>query len=160
MAARKARLPQAGPPDSETSAAPEVPDFDLGPVHVLVVDDNEIDRQVGEEFCRLLGFSCEFARDGEEAVAAARAGRFDLIMMDICMPRMDGVEAARLIRQLAGPAGDRPIIAVTANADHLDVADYLAAGIFATVAKPIAAAKLFDAIGRALASRKPVRNSS
>ena len=159
MAVRNPRLPQEEPPGPEISAAPEVPDFDLKPAHVLVVDDNEIDLQVGEEFCRLLGFSCEFARDGAEAVAAAGVVRFDLILMDICMPRMDGVEAARLIRQLPGPAGMRPIIAITANADHLDVADYLAAGIFATVAKPIAAAKLFDAIGRALAGGKPMRKS-
>ncbi len=68
---------------------------------------------------------------------AARSGRFDLILMDIKMPRMDGVAATREIRRMAGPAGAVPIIALTANADPEDAAGYLAAGMNGVVEKPM-----------------------
>ena len=93
-------------------------------------------------------FDCtsESAEDGVEAVEAAKSGRFDLILMDIKMPRIDGVQATRAIRELPGHAGRVPIIALTANADTDEVAQYLAAGMRCVVEKPIKPERLLEAL--------------
>ena len=92
---------------------------------------------VAEALCEMFDCTSEQVVDGVEAVEAARSGRFDLILMDIKMPRMDGVAATRAIRELPGRAGAAPIVALTANADPADVATYLAAGMQDVVEKPI-----------------------
>jgi len=120
--------------------------------HVLVVDDNATNRMVVEALCEMFECSTESVTDGVEAVEAARTGRFDMILMDIKMPRMDGVTATRQIRQLPPPAGRLPIIALTANADAEDVARYLAAGMLCVVEKPIKPDALLSALQDALAS--------
>jgi CheY-like chemotaxis protein len=119
--------------------------------HILVVDDNATNRMVVEALCEMFDCSTESVVDGVEAVEAAKAGRFDVILMDIKMPRMDGVTAAREIRKLAGPAGRAPIIALTANADPDEVSRYLAAGMCAVVEKPIKPERLLEALESALA---------
>jgi CheY-like chemotaxis protein len=121
--------------------------------HVLVVDDNATNRMVAEALCEMFECSCESVVDGVEAVEAARTGRFDLILMDIRMPRMDGLEASRAIRALPGPAGAVPIIALTANADADEVQQYLAAGMRCVVEKPIKPERLMEALDDALAER-------
>jgi CheY-like chemotaxis protein len=118
---------------------------------VLVVDDNATNRMVVEALCEMFDCSTESVVDGVEAVEAARAGRFDVILMDIKMPRMDGVTAAREIRKLPAPAGLVPIIALTANADPDEVAEYVAAGMRAVVEKPIKPERLMEALESALA---------
>lgn len=107
------------------------------PAHILIVDDNATNRMVAEALCEMFDCTSEQVADGVEAVEAARTGRFDLILMDIKMPRMDGVAATRAIRELPGPAGAAPIVALTANAGPEDVAVYLAAGMQDVVEKPI-----------------------
>src|SRR4029077_6130143 len=77
-------------------------------------------------------------------------GRFDLILMDIKMPKMDGVAATRAIRQLGGLAGAVPIIALTANAEPEDSAEYLAAGMNGVVEKPMKPEHLLAALQHAL----------
>jgi len=119
-------------------------------IHVLVVDDNATNRMVAEGLCEMFGCTSECAEDGEQAVEAARSGRFDLILMDIKMPRMDGMEATRQIRQLPGKAGQAPIIALTANADPEDAKAYLACGMVSVVEKPIKPERLLDAMNAAL----------
>ncbi len=119
--------------------------------HVLVVDDNATNRMVVEALCEMFDCSTESVVDGVEAVEAAKAGRFDVILMDIKMPRMDGVTAAREIRQLPAPAGRVPIVALTANADPDEVAVYIAAGMRAVVEKPIKPERLMEALEAALA---------
>jgi two-component system, sensor histidine kinase len=121
--------------------------------HILVVDDNATNRMVVEALCEMFNCSTESVVDGVEAVEAAKAGRFDVILMDIKMPRMDGVTAAREIRKLPGHAGQAPIIALTANADADEVAQYLAAGMRSVVEKPIKPEKLMEALDAALAER-------
>jgi CheY-like chemotaxis protein len=121
-------------------------------VHVLVVDDNATNRMVAQALCEMFGCTCEAAADGVEAVEAARAGRFDLILMDIKMPRMDGVSAARAIRALPGEAGETPIVALTANADPDDAADYLAAGMDGVVEKPMKPEHLLAVLQQATGS--------
>lgn len=79
-----------------------------------------------------------------------QTGHFDLVLMDIKMPVMDGVEATRAIRALSGPAAGVPILALTANADPRDAADYMAAGMDGVARKPIQPDVLLDAIRRVL----------
>lgn len=118
--------------------------------HVLVVDDNATNRMVAQALCEMFDCTCESANDGEEAVEAARAGRFDLILMDIKMPVMDGVAATRAIRALGGPASQVPIIALTANAEPEDAEGYLAAGMNGVVEKPMKPEHLLAALQAAL----------
>jgi CheY-like chemotaxis protein len=118
--------------------------------HVLVVDDNATNRMVAEALCEMFECTCECVEDGAEAVEAARSGRFDLILMDIRMPRMDGVEATRAIRALGGQAGAVPIIALTANADPEDAQSYVDNGMQCVVEKPIKPEKLLIAMNEAL----------
>jgi CheY-like chemotaxis protein/signal transduction histidine kinase len=122
-----------------------------GAAHVLVVDDNATNRMVAEALCEMFDCTSETAEDGMEAVEAARTGRFDLILMDIKMPRMDGIAAARAIRSLEGPEAMTPIVALTANVDPEDARSYLAAGMCCVVEKPIKPDRLLQAINVALA---------
>jgi len=115
----------------------EEPTMDARSAHILIVDDNATNRMVAEALCEMFDCTSEQVVDGVEAVEAARSGRFDLILMDIKMPRMDGVTATRAIRELPGLAGQAPIVALTANADPNDVATYIAAGMQDVVEKPI-----------------------
>ena len=121
------------------------------PAHVLVVDDNATNRMVAQTLCRIYGASSEAAVDGVEAVELAGSGAFDLVLMDIRMPRMDGVQATRAIRALVGAPGRLPIIALTANAEPEAAAEYLAAGMDAVVEKPIQSDVLLGAMRAALA---------
>ena len=118
--------------------------------HVLVVDDNATNRMVVEALCEMFDCSTESVTDGVEAVEAARHGRFDVILMDIKMPRMDGVTATREIRAFGGPASLTPIIALTANADPDEVREYMQAGMQGVVEKPIKPERLLDALELAL----------
>lgn len=115
-------------------------------LHVLIADDNATNRLVAETLCAMFGCTTESVEDGAEAVAAVRQGRFDLVLMDIRMPNLDGVGATRQIRALAGAAADIPILALTANADPWDAASYIAQGMSAVVEKPIKAERLYAAI--------------
>jgi CheY-like chemotaxis protein len=118
--------------------------------HVLVVDDNATNRMVAEALCEMFDCTSECAEDGVEAVEAAKTGRFDLILMDIKMPRMDGVEATRAIRALGGRNAVVPIIALTANADPENAFGYLASGMSSVVEKPIKPEALLAAMNACL----------
>ena len=121
-------------------------------IHVLVVDDNATNRFVACNLLEMFGTTSETAQNGREAVEAARVGDFDLILMDIKMPVMDGVQATAVIRGLGGPVAAVPIIALTANADERDAVAYLAAGMDGIVQKPIQPDLLLDAMRRALSA--------
>ncbi len=126
--------------------------------HVLIVDDNATNRMVVEALCETFDCTSEQVEDGVEAVEAARSGRFDIILMDIKMPRMDGVEATRAIRALPGKTGQTPIIALTAKAAPADIQSYLAAGMQNLVEKPIAPDRLLEAMNTALAAAEDAAN--
>lgn len=118
--------------------------------HVLVVDDNATNRMVAEALCEMFDCTSESAEDGVEAVEAAGSGRFDLILMDIKMPRLDGVEATRAIRAMSGARGCVPIIALTANADRDDAKKYIDSGMSSVVEKPIKPEALLAAMNACL----------
>lgn len=119
--------------------------------HILVVDDNATNRMVAETLCSMFGCTTEPAEDGEAAVEAAATGRFDLILMDIRMPRLDGVGATRQIRAMPKPIGCIPIIALTANADADETASYLGAGMNGVVEKPMKPDQLLQVVRDTLA---------
>ena len=131
---------------------PDAPLFDG--LRVLLVEDNATNRLIATRMLEALGARVTTADDGVQGVAAAREG-FDLILMDIQMPVMDGVEATQRIRALPGPAGAMPILAMTANALAHQQASYLAAGMDGAIAKPLSPLALTQAIVRALTTEPP-----
>ena len=118
------------------------------PLHILVADDNRVNHKVLSALLGPLGHQLDFVADGGRAVAAVEFGAFDLVLMDVNMPVMDGLAATRKIRSLSGPAAKLPIIALTANAMVGDKETYLAAGMNDYVSKPIRIAELLAAIAR------------
>ena len=137
-------------PAAEPVGVESVEDGLLDGVNILLVEDNATNRLVARTMLNRLGATVAEAEDGVAGLTAARSGRFDLILMDIQMPHMGGVDASRAIRGLKGPAGQVPIIALTANAMTHQRAEYAAAGMNGMVAKPIAAGALLAEISRLL----------
>lgn len=116
---------------------------------ILIAEDHPLNRRVAGIVLEGAGLRYEFAEDGAAAVAAVRTGRFDLVLMDVHMPRMDGLEATRAIRALPGPQSAIPIIAVTAASPD-EVSECREAGMDDFVSKPISAAALLERIAENL----------
>ena len=137
-------------PPSRSSAPPKLvaPD-DFSKLNVLLVEDNPVNQKVAAEILRLGGIEPEIAPNGLAAVAAVKDGHFDLVLMDIQMPEMDGRAATTVIRNELGLA-DLPIIAMTAHTMAGDRDKCLAVGMNDYVAKPIDSELLFKAIGNAV----------
>ena len=140
-----------GPEDASTET-----DLEISPegVHVLLVEDNEINREIATLLLTEAGFTLEEAVDGSEAVekvASSGPGHFDVVLMDIQMPVMDGYAAARAIRALEDPSlADVPIIAMTANAFAEDIQAARDAGMDAHISKPIDVPTMMATLGRVL----------
>jgi PAS domain S-box-containing protein len=126
----------------------------LAGVRVLVVEDNATNRLIATKLLENLGAEVETAADGYVGVEAAAQGVFDLILMDIQMPGIDGVEAARRIRALGGAPAATPIVALTANVLAHQRQSYLEAGMDGVVGKPIAPVALVAEIAQAAARRE------
>jgi signal transduction histidine kinase/ActR/RegA family two-component response regulator len=138
------------------AAAPALSPVEVagGALHVLIVDDNATNRMVAQTLCEMFGCTCESVEDGAAAVEAATTGRFGLVLMDVKMPGMDGVEATRRIRSGRAAGSQVPILALTANADPADAAFYRASGMNGVVEKPVKPERLLDAMSAVL--REPV----
>ncbi len=125
------------------------------PLLVLVAEDNPTNQMLMRELLTKAGIRADLVADGREAVAAMRERPYDLILMDVMMPELDGVAATRQIRALPGAAGRVPIVAVTANASDDDHAAFENAGMDMVITKPIRYRQLAElfATGGWLSSR-------
>jgi two-component system sensor histidine kinase/response regulator len=124
---------------------------------VLIADDNRINQELATELLRLVDLKVEVADNGRIAVDMARGGAYDLILMDMQMPEMDGLEASRLIRAVR-ELDATPIVAMTASAFGADRDACLAAGMNDHIGKPVNPATLYDKMLRWLdESRKAPR---
>jgi signal transduction histidine kinase/CheY-like chemotaxis protein len=117
---------------------------------ILVVEDNEVNQLLITRMLARRGHVVQLARDGEQALRRLEREPFDLVLMDVHLPGMDGVAATRRIRQMRAPRCRVPIIALTADAMMGDRDRYLAAGMDDYISKPIDTGALHDAIARAL----------
>jgi len=145
-------LPRAAFADEATIPTRAPPLADDVPSRVLVADDNETNRQIVAALLEPFGLDLTLVADGQEAVEAFARDRFDLVLMDIQMPRLNGVEATRMIRLREAREGlpRTPILALSANVMTHQVAEYRACGVDGLVAKPIQAERLIEAISQAL----------
>ena len=113
---------------------------------ILLVEDNEINQQVAQEILEGSGFVVEIANDGQEAVTMVEESQYEIVLMDINMPVMDGYTATREIRNLKSEIRNIPIIAMTASAMTQDVEKAHEAGMNGHVAKPIDTKELFSTL--------------
>jgi CheY-like chemotaxis protein len=122
------------------------------PAHnrILVAEDLETNQELARIYLRAGGYQSEFVSNGAEAVTAVQSKSYDLVLMDIQMPQMDGIAAAKAIRSLDGPARNIPIIAMTANVFPEQLRRIKAAGINAHVAKPVELDDLLGELNRLL----------
>jgi len=112
---------------------------------ILLAEDNELNLEIALAMLHGVGLDVDTAANGREALTLAQAGAYDLVLMDMQMPDMDGLEATRAIRALPGWQ-DRPIVALTANAFDEDRRACAAAGMNDFMAKPIDAAALYGCL--------------
>lgn len=122
-------------------------------LRILMADDAAANRELVSAILGSMGVALETVTDGAEAVEAARAGLYDLILMDVHMPVMDGLDATRAIRGFEGPAGQVPIIALTANVQPDQVRRCREAGMDDHVGKPVQVDELLRVMAARLAQR-------
>jgi signal transduction histidine kinase/ActR/RegA family two-component response regulator len=143
---------QRGLAQAEEEAAPAELAVQQRSVRVLAAEDNPVNQKVLKAIVEPMDVELSIVGDGRSAVEAWRGGEFDIILMDIQMPVMDGITAAKTIRaaETNENRARTPILALTANALVHQVEEYMEAGMDGHVAKPIEISKLYDAMGRAL----------
>ena len=138
---------------AEEEQKTEASAYDFAGKRILLVEDNELNREIAEEILEEDGFIVDTAEDGTVAVKKVRSaniGDYDLVLMDVQMPVMDGYEATRQIRAMESDISGIPIIAMTANAFEEDRKAALEAGMNEHIAKPINVKELFAAMAKFL----------
>jgi CheY-like chemotaxis protein len=133
---------------------------DAGSLRILAAEDNATNRLVLSTLLSQVGADVDVVCDGKEAVEAYEAGDWDLILMDVHMPNMDGMAATRAIRQIEALKGcpRTPIIALTANAMAHHKAEYIECGMDTMVAKPVKLTELIMAMETVMA-QGPARDA-
>ncbi|HWT51204.1 MAG TPA: ATP-binding protein, partial [Caulobacter sp.] len=146
IAAPAVEPPKIAPP-AESDLAP------LAGLRILIVDDNRVNRLIAALSIEALGAETVAAGSGAAAIEAAAGSVFDVILMDVNMPGMDGLEATRRIRALAGGGAKAPVLALTADVMRQQQQAYLAAGMNGVVPKPFSPAQLLSEIVRVCEGR-------
>jgi PAS domain S-box-containing protein len=139
-----------GRPEGQTAPTLAIPAGPVGGLRILVADDSEDNRFLVAQYLKDLGCHLEFAEDGQVAIEKFGSGNFDLVLMDLQMPVLDGYEAARCIRQWEEEQKRplTPIIALTASALESELQKAIDAGCTACLRKPIRLITLLEAIGK------------
>lgn len=106
-------------------------------LHILVAEDNAVNQRVVEKLLKRLGCTCQVVNNGRQVVTLLKEGHYDLVLMDIMMPELDGMEATRQIRALNNASAHIPIVAFTANGMRTDQDACLAAGMNDFISKPV-----------------------
>jgi signal transduction histidine kinase/DNA-binding response OmpR family regulator len=145
-------LSETGTRDDKVQRAPERPAVDPGlaerhPLRILLAEDNAVNRKVAQRLLANMGYSSDVAENGLEAIEALEQKEFDVVLMDVQMPELDGLEATRRIRA-RWPERPVHIVAMTANAMAGDREQCLAAGMNDYVSKPIRPPELAEALAR------------
>jgi CheY-like chemotaxis protein len=150
-------LPLDSPSESRREEEPETrPEAQPRRLRVLMAEDNLINQRVGAAILRKQGHSVVLAGNGREALAALERERFDLVLMDVQMPEMDGFETAAAIRAREKGSGRRlPILALTAHVMKGDRERCLAAGMDGYVSKPIDFTQLAQVIEQVVEPDRP-----
>jgi signal transduction histidine kinase/DNA-binding NarL/FixJ family response regulator len=147
----------AEPVESEPISEPESV---IRPLNVLVADDNATNQRLLAALLRGAGHNVTVVANGRKAVEAVMHEPFDIVLMDVQMPVMDGIKAVSHIRALPPPKCDIPIIAVTADALNGAAERYRAAGMDGYLGKPLSASVLFRTLGEFTAEGRPRRSSA
>ncbi|HEV2558729.1 MAG TPA: ATP-binding protein [Microvirga sp.] len=145
------RLPRgvrAAEPDSRGAATPG----ERRPARILLVEDIAVNQDLARAVLEAAGHAVDVVPDGAQAVAAVQERAYDLVLMDVQMPVMDGITATREIRALEHPARGLPIIAMTANVLPQQITAYKEAGMTDHVGKPFKRQDLYAAVERAMIS--------
>jgi CheY-like chemotaxis protein/anti-sigma regulatory factor (Ser/Thr protein kinase) len=148
-----ATAPQPGHSLAESPDAPAPAGAVRRSLRILVAEDHAVNQLLIDAMLQRLGHQATLVSDGQLALEQARDGGWDVVLMDMQMPQLDGLSATRAIRALAGPAARVPIVAMTANARPEDRQACLEAGMDDYITKPIDMADLQAALSRATAAR-------
>jgi CheY-like chemotaxis protein len=152
-----AQLPRGSKPPLETDSDSTTRGTSPGDARILVVDDLDTNREIVEAYLEDIGYHVDTVGSGVEAIQMLGSERYDLVLMDIQMPIMDGVTATKHIRAMPYPIGDIPIVAMTGNVLPQQVRAYLDAGMNDHIGKPIERAQLYNNIRRWLPKTKDPR---
>lgn len=151
------REPETAPEPEKEQPETTAADESVQSLRVLLADDNEINREIAVMMLSSEGWTVDEAKDGKEAldiIKASEPGQYDIVLMDVQMPVMNGYEATRAIRALDSGVNSVPIIAMTANAFEEDVKDALNAGMNGHVSKPVDPETLKKTIKQILSERQ------
>jgi CheY-like chemotaxis protein/HPt (histidine-containing phosphotransfer) domain-containing protein len=140
-------------------AAPHADDPSLRrarrPATILLVEDVDANREIAQAVLEAVGHTVHTAANGQEAVAAVKSRAYDLVLMDVHMPVLDGIAATRQIRALSGAVSRIPILAMTANVLPDQIAEFRKAGLDGHVGKPFRRDQLYAAVERSVARKSP-----
>lgn len=121
-------------------------------MRVIFVEDDPLNRRVVRDMLKVVDIEMDEAEDGESGLAKIADGAFDIVLMDLRMPGMDGLTAIKLLRQMPAPVGQTPVIVITADTATDLKARCQEAGANDVIVKPVALNALIDAIGRIAAT--------
>ena len=138
-------LPLAVAPEAHPVGVPQP---SSRPAHLLLVEDIEANQEIARAVLEAAGHTVDLATNGYDALRAVRARHYDLVLMDIQMPGMDGITATKRIRAMPGPERQVPVIAMTANVLPDQVAEFVAAGMNDHVGKPFERQELYRVVER------------